>query len=80
MGGETRMDDYILESAQAVPDAPVESDLLRSCRWLMKQIEDGVLVRNTFRDGGRDFHARAIEFVRGLAEADAAIRRAEGKA
>src|SRR6185312_3263983 len=48
-----------VRSRQVHPDpSAAEPETLKSLRWLMKQIEDGVLVRDTSRDGDRDYHIR----------------------
>lgn len=58
-----------------VPDpAASETETLKSLRWLIKQIETGKLAENLSTEDDKR------QFVQGLAEADQAIKDAEGRA
>lgn len=54
--------------------------LLKSCKWFMKQLDDGVLVRDISRDGEPGWSLRMLKFTASLSEVSIAIEEAEGGA
>ena len=52
-------------------------ELLEACQWFIKQLDDGVLVRDISRDGEPGWPMRMLGFTGALAKAVAAIAKAE---
>ena len=62
-------------NARLIAAAP---ELLEACQWFIKQLDDGVLVRDISRDGEPGWPMRMLGFTGALAKAVAAIAKAEG--
>jgi len=54
-------------------------DLLRACQWFIEQMDSGYIVRDISHDDEAGWALKASKFVSGLRQAQAAIKKAEGK-
>lgn len=73
-----KISDYPIDANIALMAASPE--LFKSCKALMKYMEDGFLVRNTKDDNSSLWALKALEFVRDLNVMHTAIAKAEGNA
>ncbi len=57
----------------------VALELLAGCKWFLKQMEDGFIVRDITRDAQEDWAMRMVSFVSELQIIQRSVAKAEGR-